>query len=125
MSQGPNPGTILRTGDVFLLLPSNYAKVKIDSWPWGPSYLENGNGVRAGNDFPFPGAFQYSAVLRFNNPNNNGFSGPAQATSFAPCSVWSGVPARLVFSVNDPSPGDNGGEWWFAYCQYLHDRVHP
>jgi hypothetical protein len=123
--QSSNPGPFLDTGDAFLLLPTSYSKVKIDSWPWGPSFFENGDGVRAGADFPVPGAFRYSAVLRFQNPRNGGFGGPAQATSFAQCSVWGGPPPRLVFSVNDSNLGDNSGAWWFAYYQYSHLRTHP
>jgi hypothetical protein len=123
--QGSNPGNVLRTGDVFLLLPTFYSKVKIGSWPWDPSYDENGNGVRAGNDFPYPGLSQYSAVLRFNNDPTGWVGAPAQATAFARCTVWNGPPVRLLFGVNDSNIGDNSGSWWLAYYQYMHDRVHP
>ncbi|SDX94878.1 hypothetical protein SAMN05421504_10412 [Amycolatopsis xylanica] len=122
--RGADPGNVLRTGDVFLLLPSFYAKVKIDSWLWGPSYGENGNGVRAANDFPYPGLSQYSAVLRFNNNPTGWVGAPAQATAFAQCTVWGGPRVRLLFGVNDSKLSDNSGYWWFSYYQYMHDRTH-
>ncbi|MFF0579446.1 hypothetical protein [Streptosporangium saharense] len=116
---GANPPNLLQNGDVFLLLPSTYYKVKFDSWPWGPSYAPDGNGVTApSTGWPYPGSLEYSAILRFNN-NPGGWVGPVhQATAFAGCTVWSGPPVRLLFGVNDPNPGDNSGYWSFGFYLY-------
>ncbi|MEV4096161.1 hypothetical protein [Streptosporangium saharense] len=103
---GGDPPNLLQNGDVFSLPPFNYYRVKFDSWPWGPSYLEDGNGVTApSTGWPYPGSLEYSAILRFNN-DPGGWVGPVhQATAFGGCTVWSGPPVRLMFGVNDPNPG--------------------
>ncbi|MEU1880989.1 hypothetical protein ABZ470_27090 [Streptosporangium sp. NPDC020072] len=117
--QGSNPPNLLQDGDVFLLLSSSYYKVKFDSWPWGPSYPPDGNGVPApSTGWPYPGSLEYSAILRFNN-DPGGWVGPIhQATAFGGCTVWSGPPVRLLFGVNDPNPGDNSGYWSFGFYLY-------
>ncbi|MGH3688364.1 MAG: hypothetical protein ACRDQY_08890 [Pseudonocardiaceae bacterium] len=115
---GANPPNVLQRGDVLRILPYWEDRVRVDLW--GQNYGPNGNNVRTRTaGWPFPGLFEFSAVLRTNN-NPGGWVGPPrQATEFAGCNQWnSSLPVRLLFAVNDPGPGDNGGFWRFRVMIY-------
>lgn len=79
---------------------------------WGQSYGPDGNSIGAPSGWPFPGNWEYSAILRFNNNPLGWVDIPVQASQQAGCRTWSSsLPVRLGFYVNDPGLNDNGGQW--------------
>jgi hypothetical protein len=108
---GPNPPNILSYGDVYSIDIGGWVSIDL----WGTTFGPSGNGTPAPAGWPFPGNWQYSAVLRFNN-NPGGWVGvPVQASQQGGCRTWtSGYPVRLGFYVNDTQFWDNGGQWYIT-----------
>ncbi len=81
---GVNPPNVLQRGDVLRILPYWEDRVRVDHW--GQNYGLNGNNIRTRTaGWPFPGLYEFSAILRTNN-NPGGWVGPPrQATEFAGC----------------------------------------
>lgn len=110
---GNNPPHVLQRDDVLRIFP--YWEDRVSVSRWGENYGPNGNNVQTRTaGWPFPGLLEYSAVLLTYNNSAGRVGPPRQATEFAGCNQWhSDLPARLLFAVNDPGPGDNGGSWRF------------
>ncbi|MFI6503057.1 hypothetical protein [Nonomuraea typhae] len=107
---GTNPPNILNHGDVFMVRPLLGDRVRINLW--GTNYGPDGNATAAPSGWPFPGRFQFSEILRFNNNPGGWVGDPDQATAFPGCRRWEGgLPVRFLFYVNDPETWDNGGRW--------------
>ncbi len=114
---GDNPANILDPGDAFVIIPVFSDRVSVSGV--GENYGPNGTGSVADNGWPYPGMFQHSAVLRFNNNPGGWVRNPAQATAFQQCTRWNeSQPVRLLFGVNDPKRDDNGGMWRFRVQIY-------
>ena len=115
MPSGTNPPNILQTGDAYQVLPY-YALSWEHDWVsidlWGHRYGPDGNRVPASSGGRFPGLFEFSMVLRFNNNPGGWVGSPVQASAFAGCQTWlSSYPIRFLFYVNDTQDWDNGGYW--------------
>lgn len=114
---GVNPPNVLEPGDVFVIIPEFESRVSVSRL--GENYGPNGTGVAADTSWPYPGLFQHSAVLRFNNNPGGWVGSPVQASAFQQCTPWnSSFPVRLLFGVNDPKLDDNGGMWKFRVQIY-------
>ncbi|MEU2391250.1 hypothetical protein [Streptomyces sp. NPDC007369] len=113
---GSDPGNVLNPGDVFSV---GYLSGNVGTGFGSPGVGAYGNGIPAPGGWPYPGLFQYSAVLRFNNNPGGWVGAPAHAAAFGGCHVWSGaLPVRLLFGVNDTNTWDNSGYWEFAIRIY-------
>lgn len=115
---GNNPPPALQRGDVMRIFP--YWDDRVSVSHWGENYGPNGDGIKTRTaGWPFPGFLEYSAILLTVNNSTGWVGGPRQATEFGGCNQWfSDLPAHLVFAVNDPGPGDNGGYWRFLVQIY-------
>ena len=110
---GNNPPPALQRGDVMRIFP--YWDDRVSVSRWGENYGPNGDGIQTRTaGWPFPGLLEYSAVLLTNSNSRGQVGPPRQATEFGGCNQWfSDLPVHLVFAVNDPGRGDNGGYWRF------------
>jgi hypothetical protein len=115
---GNNPVPVLQRGDVMRIFP--YWNDRVSVSHWGENYGPDGDNIRTRTaGWPFPGLKEYSAVLLTVNNSTGRVGPPRQATEFQGCNQWfSDLPAHLVFAVNDPGPGDNGGYWRFRVQIY-------
>jgi hypothetical protein len=104
---GVNPYNAILPGDVVRVTVTGTISYDI----WGDRVGPNGNDVTAPSGFPFPGLTELSSVAVWNN-NPGGWIGSAfQTTNLNRCTAAPGLPARLMFFVNDPTRWDNGGQW--------------
>lgn len=115
---GNNPPPALQRGDVMRIFPYWGDRVSVSHW--GENYGPNGDNLRTRTGgWPFTGLLEYSAVLLTNNNSRGQVGPPRQATEFEGCNQWnSDLPVHLVFAVNDPGTGDNGGYWRFLVQIY-------
>jgi hypothetical protein len=115
---GNNPPPVLERNDVMRIIPDWNDRVSVSHW--GENYGPNGNNIKTRTaGWPFPGLLEYSAVLLTVNNSTGQVGPPRQVTEFQGCNQWfSDLPAHLVFAVNDPGTGDNGGYWRFVVQIY-------
>jgi hypothetical protein len=113
---GANPPNTITDGDAFAVMWIYDSNVGFGFG--GPSFGPYGDNRAAPPNWPYPGMFQYSAVLRFNNDPTGWVNAPAHAAAFGGCHLWSGPPVRLLFGVNDTATWDNSGSWDFYVRVY-------
>lgn len=114
---GNNPPPVLQRGDVMRIFPYWGDRVSVSHW--GENYGPNGNDIKTTTGWPFNGLKQYSAIFLTINNSTGRVGPPRQATEFEGCNQWSSdLPAHLVFAINDPGTGDNGGYWRFLVQIY-------
>lgn len=112
---GTDPGNAIFPGDVVRVTVSG--TIRTDHW--GYSVGPNGTGVVAGPTWPFADQFQFSSVARWNHRGSGWVDAPMQTTSLSVCTrAPQRDSVRLMYFINDPDLGDNGGLF------YIHTDVY-
>ncbi|ANN17469.1 hypothetical protein SD37_18655 [Amycolatopsis orientalis] len=99
------PGIPLQDGDVVRILASG--SIKIDSWPWGPSFSPAGHPTERARTFW--GGISAPAYGLYGFFNSTGAAFPAGTDSG--CVVYRGPQTWLWLAQNDDRTVDNSGRW--------------
>lgn len=111
-----NPPNAIFPGDVVRVRIDG--SVRIDFWgnSYGPEGAEGAHRDhwrRQTTSWPFPHLNPFASVARWNNNPTGWFDTPVPmpTVSLRSCQPAPAVPVRLVYLINDPGIGDNGGQW--------------
>ncbi|MFJ8917474.1 hypothetical protein [Amycolatopsis sp. NPDC102389] len=99
------PGVPLRDGDVVRIRATG--SIKIDSWPWGPSYSPSGHPTERTRTFW--GGISAPSYGLYGFFNSTGTAFPIGADSG--CVVYRGPETWLWLAQNDERIVDNSGRW--------------